>query len=101
MKQPAIYILASHYHGTLYIGVTSDLIARIWQHREHVAAGFTDRYEVVHLVWYEQCDSMESAILREKQLKKWNRQWKIRLIETLNPDWEDLWPSINGVGDDS
>ena len=101
MKQPAVYILASHYQGTLYIGVTSDLIARIWQHREHVVEGFTNRYGVVRLVWYEQHGSMESAILREKQLKKWNREWKIRLIETMNLDWKDLWPSIIGAGDDS
>jgi putative endonuclease len=100
VKQPAAYILASHYQGTLYIGVTSELIARIWQHREHVVEGFTNRYEVVHLVWYEQHDSMESAILREKQLKKWKRAWKIRLIEGMNPDWKDLWPNIIGVGDD-
>lgn len=101
MKQSAVYILASHYQGTLYIGVTSDLIARIWQHREHVVEGFTNRYRVVHLVWYEQHGSMESAILREKQLKKWNRAWKIRLIEAMNPDWKDLWPNIIGVGNDS
>lgn len=100
MKQPAVYILASHYQGTLYIGVTSDLIARIWQHREHVVDGFTNRYGVVHLVWYEQHYSIESAIMREKRLKKWNRAWKIRLIEAMNPDWKDLWPSIIGAGDD-
>jgi putative endonuclease len=101
MKQPAVYILASHYQGTLYIGVTSDLVARIWQHREHVVDGFTKQYRVEQLVWYEQHESMESAILREKQLKKWNRAWKIRLIESMNPAWKDLWPSIIGVGNDA
>ena len=101
MKQPAVYILASHYRGTLYIGVTSDLIARIWQHREHVVDGFTKQHHVVQLAWYELHGSMESAILREKQLKKWNRAWKIRLIESMNPAWKDLWPSITGVGNDA
>ena len=101
MKQPAVYILASHYQGTLYIGVTRDLIARVWQHREHVVGGFTKQHLVVQLVWYEQHGSMESAILREKQLKKWNRAWKIRLIESMNPAWKDLWPSIIGVGNDA
>ncbi len=96
MKQPAVYILASHYQGTLYIGATSDLIARTWQHRNHVAEGFTKRYRVEHLVWYEQHDSMESAIQREKKLKKWNRAWKTRLIESMNPEWKDLWPKIIG-----
>jgi putative endonuclease len=101
MEQPAVYILASHYQGTLYIGVTSDLVARIWQHREHVVDGFTKQYRVEQLVWYEQHESMESAILREKQLKKWNRAWKIRLIDSMNPAWKDLWPSIIGVGNDA
>lgn len=93
-------MLASHYQGAIYTGVTSDLIQRVWQHREHVADGFTQRYNIDRLVWYEQHDIMESAILREKRIKKWNREWKIRLIETTNPDWIDLWPSITGVGHD-
>jgi putative endonuclease len=96
MKQPAVYILASHYQGTLYIGVTSNLIARTWQHRSHAVDGFTRQYGVDHLVWYEQHDLMEAAIQREKQLKKWNRAWKIRLIESMNPAWEDLWSKITG-----
>ena len=100
MKQPAVYILASRYQGTLYIGVTSDLVARTWQHRSHVVDGFTKRYDATRLVWYEQHDSMESAILREKQLKKWNRAWKIRLIETMNPPWKDLWATISGIADE-
>ena len=93
-KQPAIYILASDRIGTLYVGVTSDLIGRTWQHREHVVDGFTKRYGVTRLVWYELHDTMETAIAREKQIKKWNRIWKIRLIEETNPYWNDLWMSI-------
>jgi putative endonuclease len=95
MKQPAVYIVASERNGTLYIGVTSDLVARIWQHREHLVDGFTRRYGVTMLVWYELHETMESAILREKQLKKWNRRWKLELIEAGNPDWRDLWDAIS------
>ena len=96
MKQPAVYILASERNGTLYIGVTSDLLKRTWQHREHVVDGFTKKYEVSILVWYELHETMDSAILQEKQLKKWNRQWKVRLIEESNPYWNDLWSKILG-----
>ncbi|MGO1068990.1 GIY-YIG nuclease family protein [Lysobacter sp. CA199] len=74
--------------------MTSDLVQRIWQHREHVTEGFTERYDVNRLVWHEMHETMESAILREKRLKKWNREWKIRLIEESNPDWRVLWPDI-------
>ncbi len=95
-KQPAVYILASDRIGTLYIGVTSDLIARTWQHREHVVDGFTKKYGVTKLVWYELHGDMDSAITREKQIKKWNRAWKIRLIEEQNVVWRDLWPEIIG-----
>jgi predicted GIY-YIG superfamily endonuclease len=97
MKAPAVYILASQRNGTLYIGVTSDLIQRIWQHREGVVEGFTQQHSVKTLVWYEQHETMESAISREKQLKKWNRDWKLRLIEKQNPQWLDLWPEITGA----
>jgi putative endonuclease len=96
MKQPAVYILASQRNGTLYTGVTSDLIKRIWQHREGVVEGFTQCHEVKTLVWYEIHAAMESAIMREKTLKKWNRVWKLELIEERNPCWIDLWPEING-----
>ena len=96
MKQPAVYILTAGKRGTLYIGVTSNLAARIWQHREHVAAGFTTRYNVTMLVWYELHATMDSAITREKQLKKWNREWKLRLIQGANPEWRDLWEEIVG-----
>jgi putative endonuclease len=93
-KQRAVYILASGRIGTLYIGVTGDLIARIWQHREHVVDGFTKKYSVTKLVWYELHGDMHSAITREKQIKKWNRAWKIRLIEEHNVVWRDLWPEL-------
>ena len=96
MKSPAVYILASQRNGTLYIGVTSSLIQRVWQHREGVVEGFTQQYGVKMLVWYEQHATMESAITREKTLKKWNRDWKLRLINKHNPQWLDLWPEITG-----
>jgi putative endonuclease len=94
MKQPAVYILASQRNGTLYIGVTSDLVQRVWQHKNDVVEGFTQKYGVHLLVYYELHDDMENAILREKRLKKWNRAWKLRLIEEKNPEWNDLYPSI-------
>ena len=94
MKQPAVYILASQRNGTLYIGVTSDLVQRVWQHKNDVVEGFTKEYGVYLLVWYELHEDMESAIIREKRLKKWNRAWKLRLIEEMNPDWNDLYDSI-------
>jgi putative endonuclease len=96
MKQPAVYILASERNGTLYIGVTSDLIQRIWQHKESLAEGFTKKYDVKMLVWYEQHETMESAIAKEKAMKKWLRKWKLATIEKTNPDWRDLWPEIIG-----
>src|SRR3546814_5941530 len=86
-KQPAVYILASERNGTLYTGVTSDLIGRTWQHREHIVDGFTKRYRIATLVWYELHPTMEGAIVREKQIKKWNRSWKLRLIQAENPRW--------------
>ena len=93
-KQPAVYILASGYNGTLYIGVTSNLIQRIWQHKNDLVEGFTEKYGVHSLVYYELHEQMLSAIEREKQLKKWNRQWKIDLIEKTNPTWKDLWEGL-------
>ena len=95
-KQPAVYILASGRNGTLYIGVTSDLVKRVWQHKTNCVPGFTETYGVHMLVFYEMHVSMEDAILREKRLKKWNRMWKLRLIEELNPEWRDLWEDITG-----
>ena len=85
MKQPAVYIMASQRNGTLYTGVTANLLQRIWQHREDVVEGFTRRYGVKMLVWYEQHESMSGAIAREKAIKKWSRVWKLRLIEERNP----------------
>ena len=95
MKIPCVYILASKPNGTLYIGVTSDLIQRIWQHKSNLVKGFTERYGVHRLVWYEVHESMESAIQREKAIKKWNRAWKIELIEKNNPTWRDLYNEID------
>ena len=92
-----VYILASRIGGTLYIGVTNDLIRRIAEHRLKLTKGFTKKYEVSNLVYFEQFDDAENTIKREKQLKKWNRAWKIRLIEELNPNWDDLYPSIAGA----
>jgi putative endonuclease len=93
-KQPAVYILASKRNGTLYIGVTSNLAKRVWEHKNNMVAGFTRRYGIHHLVWYEIHETMESAITREKRLKNWKRQWKIELIESSNPIWQDLYKTI-------
>ena len=89
-RSPCVYILASGFRGTLYIGVTSDLIARIWQHRQPNRSSFTGRYAVYRLVHVEHFADMDAAISREKQLKRWHRQWKINLIEEDNPHWTDL-----------
>lgn len=94
MKQPCVYILASKKNGTLYIGVTSNVIKRVWEHKNSVVDGFTKTYQVHLLVWFELHETMETAITCEKQLKKWRRGWKIRLIEKDNPAWTDLYPSI-------
>jgi putative endonuclease len=89
-----IYILASKKNGTLYIGVTNDLVRRIWEHKNHVIIGFTQRYNVHMLVYYESVENAEAAITREKQLKTWKRYWKIKLIEEKNPEWNDLYKDI-------
>jgi putative endonuclease len=89
-KIPCVYLLASRRNGTLYVGVTSDLIKRVWQHKNDLVEGFTKRYGVHMLVWYEAHETMESAIKREKNIKKWNREWKLALIEQSNPQWQDL-----------
>jgi putative endonuclease len=93
-KQFAVYIMASATGGTLYVGVTSNLIARTHQHREGLLPGFTSRHGVKTLVWFELHDTAEAAITREKRLKQWRRDWKIRLIEQFNPDWRDLYPAL-------
>ena len=93
-KQPAVYILASDRNGTLYIGVTSDLAQRVWQHRNDSVEGFSKKYGTHLLVYFELHATMKDAILREKQLKKWGRRWKIELIEENNPYWRNLYPEI-------
>ena len=95
MKEPCVYILASKRNGTLYIGVTSDLPQRVWQHRNGTFDGFTSKHGVHTLVWYEQHQTMVDAIGREKALKKWNRAWKLQLIEQDNPHWRDLYNEIH------
>ena len=92
--QPCVYILASRRNGTLYSGVTSNLVQRIWQHKNDAVDGFTRKYAVHSLVWYELHATMESAIGREKALKEWRRAWKLKLIETTNPHWRDLYDDI-------
>jgi putative endonuclease len=89
-----VYVLASRIGGTLYIGVTGDLVRRVYQHKEKLVKGFTKKYDVTRLVYFEQFGEIGAAIRREKQLKRWNRAWKIRLIEETNPNWDDLYPSI-------
>jgi putative endonuclease len=96
MRDPCVYLLASHYQGTLYCGVTSDLVNRVWQHRNDMVAGFTRTYGVHQLVWYEQHATMDFAIAREKAIKEWKRAWKIRLVERANPHWRDLYADILG-----
>ena len=93
-RQPCVYILTNQPFGAIYTGVTSDLIARLWQHRSGEVPGFTSRYQVYRLVRYELFGDMTAAITREKQLKNWHRQWKINLIQSENPDWHDLAPGL-------
>ena len=94
IKQPAVYILASAKNGTLYVGVTSYLVKRIWEHKNNLVEGFTKRYNVHHRVWYEVHDDMNLDIQREKRMKEWKRDWKLKLIEGVNPDWRDLYDDI-------
>ena len=94
MKQPAVYIMSNRRNGTLYLGVTSDLVKRVWEHKNNAVEGFTEQYAVHHLVYFELHQDMMSAISREKQLKKWKRVWKLQLIEDTNPEWNDLYQSI-------
>jgi putative endonuclease len=90
LKVPCVYILASRRNGTLYVGTTSDLLKRVWEHKNDLVEGFRKRFGVHKLVWYEVHETMESAIQREKGIKKWNRKWKLSLIEQSNPQWQDL-----------
>ncbi|MCZ6726496.1 MAG: GIY-YIG nuclease family protein [Acidobacteria bacterium] len=94
MKQPCVYLLASRRNGTLYVGVTSNLAKRVWQHKEALLPGFTSRYRVHTLAWYEAHTTMESAIQREKAIKGWKRRWKLELIEESNPQWRDLYDDL-------
>ena len=93
-RQPCVYILASKKRGTLYTGVTSNLVRRIWEHKNNLVAGFTSRYSVHNLVWYEMSDTMDSVIQKEKEIKNWKRKWKIELVEQSNPEWRDLYFNI-------
>jgi putative endonuclease len=97
MKSPCVYILASRRNGTLYIGVTSDIVKRVWEHKGDFVDGFSKQYGVHMLVYFEFHERMEDGILREKQMKKWNRAWKLRLIEQMNPEWRDLYEDIVGT----
>jgi putative endonuclease len=93
-RQPCVYILASGRNGTLYIGVTSDVIKRVWEHKNDVVESFASRYKVHYLVWYEAHETMESAVTRESALKNWKRKWKLELIEKTNPRWNDLYADL-------
>ncbi len=93
-RQPSVYILSSKRNGTLYTGVTSNLIKRIWQHKNHAIEGFTKKYSIHFLVWYELHETMESAIQKEKNIKDWKRAWKLKLIEERNPVWDDLYNEL-------
>ena len=94
MKQSCVYILSNKVRGTLYVGVTSDLIQRVWQHKQKLVDGFTKEHDLQLLVYYEMHEDMLAAITREKQIKKWNRAWKIELIEKVNQNWQDLYLSL-------
>ncbi len=93
-RLPCVYILTSKTNGTLYTGVTSNLLKRIWQHKNNLVEGFTSKYNVHTLVWYEVHETMESAIQREKAIKNWKRSWKIKVIEDINPGWSDLYDGL-------
>jgi putative endonuclease len=93
-RQPCVYLLASKRNGTLYAGVTSDLVKRIWEHKSDLVEGFTRKHRIHTLVWYEAHETMESAIRREKVIKKWNRHWKLKMIEAENPHWRDLYDEL-------
>ena len=93
-KEPCVYIMASGQRGTLYVGITSNLLKRVWEHKNNVVGGFTNDHHVHRLVWFERHDSMYTAIVREKAIKEWQRLWKIELIEKSNPAWRDLYPEL-------
>jgi putative endonuclease len=91
-----VYILANEPYGTLYVGVTSDLVKRVWEHKSGFVEGFTKKYDVKHLVWYEQHASIVEAIASEKRIKRWHRDWKVNLVQATNPNWDDLYEKIIG-----
>ena len=91
-----VYLLASRRNGTLYVGVTNDLVRRLWEHKQKVVPGFTKTHDIDRLVWFEVHNSIEAAITREKQIKRWKRDWKIDLFQDSNPRWDDLYPAIAG-----
>jgi putative endonuclease len=93
-KSPCVYVLASRPNGTFYVGLTSDLLKRVWEHKNDLVGGFTKRYGVHKLVWCKAHETMDSAIHREKKIKKWNRKWKLALIEQANPQWQDLFDNL-------
>jgi putative endonuclease len=93
-RQPCVYLLASKRNGTLYTGVTSSLLKRVWEHKNNLVESFTSKYGVHTLVWYEIHDTMETAIQREKTIKNWKRAWKMKVIEAMNPEWRDLYPDL-------
>ena len=97
-RQPCVYLLASKRNGTLYVGVTSNLVRRVWEHKQHIVEGFTEKHGVDRLVWYEVHDTIVSAISREKAIKNWKRSWKIKVIEQMNPQWRDLFDDLVGSG---
>ncbi len=93
-RQPCVYILASKRNGTLYTGVTSNLVKRIWEHKNNVVEGFTQKYSIHTLVWYEMHETMDTAIQREKNIKNWKRAWKLKMVEEMNPQWRDSYPEL-------
>lgn len=95
-KRYFVYLLASRRNGTLYVGVTNDLLRRVAEHRDHLVPGFTKTYDVTRLMWFETHEAVEAAITRERQIKAWKRAWKIELFKQTNPDWVDLYPSLSG-----
>lgn len=101
MNEYYVYILASQKYGTLYVGVTNDLVRRMYEHKNDMVEGFTKKYQVNQLVYYEQTGQIQSAIMVEKRMKKWRRQWKIELIEAYNPEWKDLYFDLVGFVDGS
>ena len=98
-RTACVYIMASQRNGTLYVGVTTDLVRRVWEHREGAIPGFTKTYSLKRLVWWEEHGDIVVAIAREKTLKRWRRAWKMALIEAANPQWLDLWPALHAVPD--